>query len=125
MTYQLFDENTARGLFHWTRNNVPWESVVSYSLLRKKWIRTPRLQCAYSKDGILIEHNDTPAWCNPHNHISRGFIGTIRNATGFKGNYVLLNRYQSGSECIALHTDSIRGLVQGSPIVMVSLYGEN
>lgn len=122
MTYQCADEKQAKKIFKWMVKQLHWESVISFSIFRRKWERTPRFQCAFSEKGVQIWYNDTPAYCYPHNEFSKDFIARIKELSGFEGNYVLLNWYFTGRECIAQHSDSTRGLVKSCPIVMISFF---
>lgn len=92
-----------------------------------KKIKIPRKQVAYGDDGIFYTFSgnkvDALSW-NNDDIVCRVLQNIKRRVEIFSReqfNFVLINRYKNGDDCIGYHSDDEKELCQNSSIVGVSL----
>ena len=119
---QLFSKSEADALFQEA------EKVIKYNANSKvfvygKWHKIPRKQTAYGDAGLNYTFSGTTVPAQPWNNAPflKDISDLISSLTNHKFNFVLVNRYNDGSDHMGEHRDDEVDLVSKSAIASVSL----
>lgn len=119
---QLFSKSEADALFQEA------EKVIKYNANSKvfvygKWHKIPRKQTAYGDAGLNYTFSGTTVPAQPWNNAPflKDISDLISSLTNHKFNFVLVNRYNDGSDHMGEHRDDEVDLVSKSAIASISL----
>ncbi|KAK3611702.1 hypothetical protein CHS0354_034369 [Potamilus streckersoni] len=86
-----------------------------------KWQDIPRKQVAHGDDGLSYTFSNKTLPARPWIPFLEQIRDRITAVTGYRFNFVLINRYQDGNDHIGEHRDDEKDLVRGYPIASLSL----
>ncbi|XP_054749383.2 DNA oxidative demethylase ALKBH2-like [Lytechinus pictus] len=89
-----------------------------------KWHDIPRKQVAHGDAGVTYKYSGVTVPAKPWIPLLLEIRDRIQEVTGFKFNFVLINRYADGNNYMGEHRDDEKDLVSTSPIASLSL-GQN
>lgn len=85
-----------------------------------KWIDIPRKQVAHGEAGLSYTFSGNTIPARPWSPALTKIRDLISSVTGFNFNFVLVNRYQDGSDYIGEHKDDEKDLAQDYPIASLT-----
>jgi len=115
---RILDQNICKTWFN-TLEKIAFPKE-TYIKLHGKNVKIPRQQIAYGNvdfkyNGITVKPEP---WISLPELIKLRVI--VNNITGYKYNFVLLNKYRNGNDYISYHKDNDADLEDGAPIVSVT-----
>ncbi|XP_030847398.1 DNA oxidative demethylase ALKBH2 [Strongylocentrotus purpuratus] len=86
-----------------------------------KWHDIPRKQVAHGDTGLTYKYSGVTVPAKPWTPALLEIRDRIQEVTGYKFNFVLINRYADGNNYMGEHRDDEKDLVASSPIASLSL----
>ncbi|KAF2358126.1 Alpha-ketoglutarate-dependent dioxygenase AlkB-like [Trinorchestia longiramus] len=86
-----------------------------------KWHNIPRRQATYGDTGLTYTYSGITTPARPWPPTLAAVRDAVQAATGYKYNFVLVNRYKDGKDKMGEHKDDEKELDAGVPIASVSL----
>jgi len=86
-----------------------------------KWIPIPRKHVAHGDPGLTYTFSNNTIPARPWTPLLTEIRQCVSQASGYDFNFVLINRYDGGSDYMGEHKDDEKDLCQGYPIASLSL----
>ncbi|KAJ8930727.1 hypothetical protein NQ314_016456, partial [Rhamnusium bicolor] len=86
-----------------------------------KWHEIPRQQVAYGDEGLKYTFSGITLPAKPWTPLLNDIRNLLFEVTGFRYNFVLVNRYRNGNDHIGEHRDGEKELDKNIPIASLSL----
>ncbi|ESO97863.1 hypothetical protein LOTGIDRAFT_103779 [Lottia gigantea] len=86
-----------------------------------KWHNIPRKQVAHGDEGLSYKFSGNSIPARPWLPLLENIRDDITRQTGYKFNFVLINRYKDGSDYMGEHKDDEKDLEADHPIASLSL----
>ena len=118
---QLFPSKIADVIFSKLEKEIQYYTGdLACAKFNGKLFPIPRQHSAYGNCGITYTFSGTTvpaqAWTPLLTHLRE----CVERASGYKYNFVLVNKYRTGSDSVAFHRDNERDLVKSVPIASLS-----
>lgn len=118
----MFAPKDSRKIFNQLEKEILYERDTKVHVFGK-WHSVPRKQASYGNTGLSYTFSGATVSAKPWTPLLRQLRDTLIAVTGYTFNFVLVNRYNNGSDYIGEHKDDERELVKKSPIASLS-FGE-
>ncbi|XP_025837342.1 DNA oxidative demethylase ALKBH2-like isoform X2 [Agrilus planipennis] len=119
----ILKKNIAHELMKQLQNSVEYfkdENLTKVKVFGK-WHQIPREQSAYGDDGLKYKYSGITVYPKPWIEPLENTRNLIEKITGYRYNFVLINRYRNGLDYIGEHKDDEAELDIHTPIASLSL----
>lgn len=89
-----------------------------------KWHPIPRKQAGYGDEGVTYTYSRVTLAAQTWTPVLRELVSKVRRITGIGYNFVLINRYADGKDCMGEHKDDEKELDPEAPIASMSFGAE-
>ncbi|XP_071948928.1 DNA oxidative demethylase ALKBH2-like [Antedon mediterranea] len=119
---QLLDKGAADTLFKKCEEEIDYfTGDLTKVKVYGKWFNIPRKQVSFSDPGLTYKYSGNTVPALPWPPFLKDLRDLLKSATGHYFNFVLVNRYATGSDYIGEHKDDEKDMDHFSPIASVSL----
>lgn len=118
----FLDMDLSGRIFTWLELNAQYYTgELSKVKVYGKWHDIPRQQVAYGDAGLFYKFSGNSIPALPWDPVLKDLRDRLCQLLDIELNFVLVNRYKNGLQCIGEHKDDERCLKEFSPIVSISL----
>ncbi|XP_071941531.1 uncharacterized protein [Antedon mediterranea] len=119
---QLLDKGAADTLFKKCEEEIDYfTGDLAKVKVYGKWFNIPRKQVSFGDSGLTYKYSGNTVPALPWPPFLKDLRDLLKSVTGHYFNFVLVNRYATGSDYIGEHKDDEKDMNHFSPIASVSL----
>jgi alpha-ketoglutarate-dependent dioxygenase alkB family protein 2 len=120
--FSLYTKDVARVLFDQLEREITYlDGRYTKITVFGKEYAVPRRHAAYADAGISYTYSGLTLPSLPWTPTLSAIKDVVNLVTGYEYNYVLVNRYANGKDCIGYHADDESSIDMEAPIAAVSL----
>jgi len=118
----LYNSNEARELLTRCENELSYfDEELAQVQIFGKWMQIPRKHVAHGDPSLTYTFSNNTIPARPWTALLTEVREVISQASGYDYNFVLINRYNGGSDYMGEHKDDEKDLCQDYPIASLSL----
>lgn len=118
----LYKHNEAKEILTRCENELSYfDEELAQVQIFGKWIQIPRKHVAHGDPGLTYTFSNNTIPARPWTALLTEVREVISRASGYDFNFVLINRYNGGSDYMGEHKDDEKDLCQDYPIASLSL----